>query len=267
MIRIGASTACLYPLETEQALDVLLALGFRTLEVFVNTASEITPAFISAMRRKIEKADARIVSLHPFTSVAEPYLLFTEYERRFQDGLQAYDTLFRAAADLGASFLVMHGDRITTNGCLPEAKSFERYEAVYDLGRRHGVTLAQENVCRNRSNAPEYLLHMRQALGPKAHFVFDTKQVIRSHTTNEAVLAAMGDRIAHIHISDHNDQYDCLVPGEGCGDFGQVFSHLSSFGYDGAIVIELYRKNYKVPEDLVKGAKYLEKIVKEQRII
>ena len=71
----------------------------------------------------------------------------------------------------------------------------------------------------------------------------------------------MGSHISHVHISDHNEQYDCLVPGDGSSDFGQIFSHLSSFDYDGAIVIELYRKNYKSPEDLIKGAKYLEKYV------
>lgn len=40
MIRIGASTANLYPMETERALDRLLQLGFRELEVFLNTESE-----------------------------------------------------------------------------------------------------------------------------------------------------------------------------------------------------------------------------------
>ena len=47
---IGASTANLYPMLTEEALDTLLALGFRNLEVFVNTESEIVPAFFRCIR-------------------------------------------------------------------------------------------------------------------------------------------------------------------------------------------------------------------------
>ena len=38
---IGISTACLYPLETENALDRLLQLGFRRFEVFLNSFSEL----------------------------------------------------------------------------------------------------------------------------------------------------------------------------------------------------------------------------------
>ena len=46
MIEIGASTANFYPDLTENALDTLLDLGFRTLEVFINTESELEPHYI-----------------------------------------------------------------------------------------------------------------------------------------------------------------------------------------------------------------------------
>ena len=51
---IGASTSNLYPALTEEALDRLLKLGFRELEVFVNTESELDPAFIAMLREKAE---------------------------------------------------------------------------------------------------------------------------------------------------------------------------------------------------------------------
>ena len=43
MIDIGASTANLYPEVTEESLQQLLKAGFRRIEVFLNTESEIDP--------------------------------------------------------------------------------------------------------------------------------------------------------------------------------------------------------------------------------
>ena len=38
-MRIGASTACFFPLVTEKALDNVLNLGFEQAEIFFNTRS------------------------------------------------------------------------------------------------------------------------------------------------------------------------------------------------------------------------------------
>ena len=39
----GVSTACLYPMETERALETLLRLGYRRFEVFLNAMEELFP--------------------------------------------------------------------------------------------------------------------------------------------------------------------------------------------------------------------------------
>ena len=56
---VGASTANLYPALTEDALDQLLELGFRDLEVFVNTESELDLSFISTVRKKYSFSSRR----------------------------------------------------------------------------------------------------------------------------------------------------------------------------------------------------------------
>lgn len=60
---VGASTANLYPALTEDALDQLLELGFRDLEVFVNTESELEPSFIAMLREKAARREARILAM------------------------------------------------------------------------------------------------------------------------------------------------------------------------------------------------------------
>lgn len=258
-MKVGASTANLYPALTEEALDSLLRMGFRELEVFVNTDAEIAPAYIRGLRRRADEAGARICAMHPFLSGMEPYLLFSAYERRYQDGLRYYARLFEATAELGASFMVMHGDK--ADGVLPVEESIARYEGVYDLGRTYGVTLAQENVVRFRAGDIAYLSAMRRQLGDKAHFVFDAKQARRCGYTAAQVIAAMGGSIAHVHISDADEAHDCLLPGRGREDLRALLSLLARTGFDGSLMIELYRTNFETDEDLCQGKQVIEKLL------
>ena len=255
-MHIGASTANLYPMNTEDALDVLLRLGFRELEVFVNTESEIAPSFIRELKERLQAAGARAVSLHPYISGSEPYLLYSAYERRYRDGLDMYARLFEAAASLGAGLLVMHGDK--AEGVLPVEESIARFEGVSGLGRAYGVTLAQENVVRFRASDNAYIAAMRRQLGPKAAFVFDLKQCRRCGHRPEEVVAAMGPALAHVHISDHDDRRDCLPPGKGTVDYDRLFRLLASVGFDGPVILELYRTNFEREAELAEAKRLLE---------
>ena len=110
-MNIGISTACLYPMYTEKALETLLGQGFRLFEIFFNTLSELEPEFVSHLGKMLEQKGAVLKSIHPFTSGFESYLLFSNYERRFEDGIKFYNRYFETAARLGAKILVLHGDR------------------------------------------------------------------------------------------------------------------------------------------------------------
>lgn len=261
-MRIGASTANLYPLETERALQRLLELGFRELEVFLNTESEAEEGFVRELRARADAAGAVIRSVHPYVSGTEPYLLFSAYHRRYEDGLKIYRRIFRAAELLGATYVVMHGDK--REGVLPVERSVARFEGVYDLGRTFGVTLAQENVVRFRASDPAYISAMRRQLGEKAHFVFDIKQCRRSGHAPDEVLDAMGDALVHLHISDHDDARDCLVPGAGTVDYDRLFARLLAQRYSGSVMLELYRTNFGAEEELISGCKLLEEVLKNQ---
>ena len=257
---VGASTANLYPALTEDALDQLLELGFRDLEVFVNTESELEPSFIAMLREKAARREARILAMHPFISGTEPYLLFSQYERRMRDGMRLYEKIFAAARELGVKFVVMHGDKL--HGVLSEEESIRRFEALCDLGQDFDVTLAQENVVRFRSSDVDYIRAMRAQLGEKAHFVLDVKQARRCGLEPERVIDAMGDRIAHVHISDRDDHRDCLVPGRGTRDFPALIRHLQAAGFNGCLMMELYRTNFGEPEELLEGRQVLEETLR-----
>lgn len=248
-MRIGASTANLYPMVTETALDTLLALGFDAVEIFFNTDSEITPAFVRALRQRVQAAGATVTSVHPFLSLAEPFCLFSQYERRFWETAERYRRLFDAAAELGARYLILHGDRAEAPPLSPEEFA-ARYATLYDIGAAAGVTLLQENVVHFRAQSPEFVRQMRTLLGERAQFTLDLKQCRRAGVPLSAMLDAMGDALRHLHLSDYAPDRDCLPPGTGLTDFAALFRTLSERGYTGDGVIELYRQNFDTPQDL-----------------
>lgn len=256
-MRIGASTANLYPALIETALDDLLARGFRLIEVFFNTPSETTPAFVRSLRERADAAGAEILSVHPYLSLAEPFCLFSHYERRFREYLDTYRRLFEAAAELGARYLVLHGDRAENPPLSPEEFA-ARYAALYDAGAAVGVTLLQENVVRFRAQSPAFVRQMRALLGERAQFTLDLKQCRRAGVPLDAMLDAMGDALRHLHLSDAAPGRDCLAPGAGDVDFAALFRRLRAMNYAGDGVIELYRQNFGDPQELWDARKYLE---------
>ncbi len=255
---IGASTSNFYPAPLEDALDTVLAAGFRNVEIFLNAPSEATPAFADGLKCRCDAAGAVVSAVHPYSSFMEPFFLFAPYERRADDGFEMYKPQFEAAARLGAPLLILHGAKPLYQ--LSDEKLLERYERLYDLGRSFGVTLAQENVNKFSSAELSYLHSMKTALGEKAKFVFDIKQSGRCGLDPLQVIETMGDAIVHVHISDRDATCDCLPPGDGTRDFKAVLQALRRVGYDGVLMLELYRPNFESAEDLKRSRAFLEEI-------
>lgn len=257
---IGVSTSNLYPMKTEDALDMLLEAGFRTIEVFINTESEATIGFARKLKKRADRYGANIVSLHSHNSVSESYLYFTDYPRRYEDGLKKLELVFKSAKEMGAPYVIIHGDKPT--GPLPDTQSVLRYGELFELGRKNGVTLLQENVANYRSADLAYLREMKSRLKDKAQFVFDIKQSRRCGLEPLQVISVMGEGIRHVHISDNDDCRDCILPGRGKTDFTRIFESLAAYGFNGDIIIELYRKGFKDVSELIKACGYLMDLIK-----
>ena len=71
---IGISTGCLYPMLTEDCLKTLCEIGFRHFEIFFNTFSELETEYLDDILKIISPYNAKIKSIHPFTSGFESYL-------------------------------------------------------------------------------------------------------------------------------------------------------------------------------------------------
>lgn len=256
-MKIGASTACLYPLETEKAVQELTALNFKTIEIFFNSFSELEPQFIEYVNGELNNNKCTVTSVHPFTSAFESFMFFSRYTRRFEDSVLYYDMFFRAAQQLGAKKLVMHGGRIEDAYKTSDEEYCRRFAVISQRAEKFGIRLLHENVRGHRACSPEFISTMRRLIPQYAAFVLDIKQVIRSGFKPVELVKAMGGSLEHIHINDNNSESDCLLPGFGDFDFSEFFKAVKDTGYDGEAIIEVYRSNFVNKEDIKRSLEYL----------
>lgn len=250
----GVSTACYYPLYTELAFETLAKAGVKIQEIFFNSPCELQKEYVGDLCKLKDAYGVQVPSIHPFTSGFEPFLLFSGYSRRFYDGLAFYERYLEAAEALGAHILVIHGDRKESR--IPNTLYFERFSMLVELGRKYGVTVCQENVCRCKSFDPAFIREMKRELGEDAAFVLDVKQCVRAGVDVFDMLAAMGEKMFHLHISDHTDGQDCLAPGKGDFDTARLLRELPPSV--GSVVIELYRCNFEGEAELLTSLQFLE---------
>lgn len=260
-MRIGASTACLYPMETEKAVAVLIESGFRVIEIFFNSFSELEPKYLERLYKYISANGCEVVSIHPFLSGIEPFLLFSDYERRFYDTIDFYENFYRAAQFLGAKKLILHGGSFPDRYKLSDEEYCRRFELLANRGEEFNVETLHENVNRFRASSPEFIRAMKKIIPKNARFTFDVKQAVRSGYDPFKILAEMGNSLKHIHINDNTKEKDCLLPFCGNFNYSELFSECRKIGYDGDIIIEVYRTNFNDISELIESAKKLSKLL------
>ncbi len=255
-MNLGMSTACLYPMETEVALEEIGKRGIKTTEIFFNCESELKESFVDILVEIKEKYGLKIAAIHPTMSLAEPFMIFSAYERRFYEAIKQYTRYSQIAKKLGAEYIIMHGGR--PNGTLSDEEYCERYMALNNATRQNGVTVLQENVVNFRSGDIEFLHSMAEILGEEAKFCFDIKQSVRCGYLPERLIKEFYPYIKHFHISDHSTAGDCLIPGTGKFDFSQLFKFLEDNEFKGSLITEVYSSCYKKTDDLFQKWKAFE---------
>ncbi len=261
-MQIGISTASFYPVEIEHGIAYAADLGFRCVELFLNSESEFGVLFRRDLKRRLRELDLQVVSVHPFTSAMEGHLLFSDYVRRTRDALDQYERYFEAAADLGARYFTFHGELLRARGLPPsqsEHRRFETYHALCERASACGITFTQENVSWCKSRDIAFLRALYQNV-PELRYTFDIKQARRAGLEWQDYVEAVGDRIVNLHISDYSEKTDCLLPGLGMVDFGAMFTRLQQLGYRGSAIVEVYSSDYNMVEQLRQSRLFLESV-------
>ncbi len=254
----GISTSCLYPAETEKSLDMLGKIGVKTCEVFLNSPSETTLEFAKILNEIRSEYGIKIASVHPFSSFAETYMLFSAYQRRFDDMLEFYKRNFEVTAALGAEFSVIHGALTGTK--ITDEEYFERFARLIEEGKNSGIKVCHENVNRHLCESPDFIEKMKNYLGGDFRLIFDVKQAVRAGYSPLDFAEKFKNDIVHIHISDHTENADCLPPGKGDFNFRKLIEIMNSAGYDGDYIIELYRENFDGVDELKTALNYMQSL-------
>ncbi len=260
-MKIGISTSCLYPMYTEESFKLLAQNGIALTEIFFNANLELQPDFIKELLQIKNEYGIAVSSIHPTMSLAESFMLFSNYDRRFYEGLDMYKRYGEIAARLGAKYVIMHGGK--PNGTMDNYGYFDRFARVADVVRENGAVLLQENVVKYRAGDLEVLQNMSDYLGDNVNFCLDVKQSLRGGYSPYDVLHLLGGKIKHLHLSDSNEQHDCMLPFDGNFDFKAFLDTAVECGYTGDAVIEVYRNAFDDPRELFDShKKLLNKIVK-----
>jgi sugar phosphate isomerase/epimerase len=151
-----------------------------------------------------------------------------------------------AAAILGAPLCTTHFMGWPAH--LSEAEGYDYYRQMFEILIRHGasqgVAIALENSIDNRHQ----LKHFREIFHrlPELKLLFDIAhgKVKTAKSMTRDYLFALGDRLAHVHISDNDGQGDDHLPigapKSGGIDLGHELRGLRSFRYDGGITVEVF---------------------------
>ncbi len=247
-MKLGVSTSCFYPLETEVALENLGKAGIRHTEIFFNALSELKQSFVDMLLDIQSEYGITVASVHPTMSLAESFMIFSNYDRRYREAEEQFRRYSEIAAQLGAKYIIMHGGK--PNGILTDEEYCERYMRLKEITRENGADILQENVVRFRAGEIEFLRSMREILGEEAEFCIDLKQSLRCGYDPYELIEEFSDNIKHYHISDHSVSSDCLLPGDGGLDFKRLFTVLKEKGFDGSLMVEVYRDCYGSYSDI-----------------
>lgn len=259
ILKCGVSTACLYPDYLEDCFLQLAENGIKNTEIFVNSDCEMYNPYLSEMLAVKKEYDIDVVSVHPFTCGLETMMFFTDYDRRVNDMLEYYKRFFDYMNKFEAKFFILHGNK--KENPFPEQKYFERFAYIQETAKAFGVSVLHENVSRCTAGNLGFLENMAEYLGEKAQFVLDTKQAHRAGFDPAQFVKKLGSHIKHIHFSDFGVQGDCLKFGFGEYDNFSFFSELKKNNYNGAVLLELYRRNFTDINDLSENCKVLQNFI------
>ncbi len=262
-MQVGVSTASLFMRRNnEDALPVLNDLGVKTAEVFLTSFCEYEKEFANLLATR--KGDLSINSVHILNSQIEPQL-FSEHARVKKDSFFMLDKVLTAASIIGAPYYTFHGTaRYKQAARDPKRDDFVKMgtglREISDFCHRKGVTLCLENVEWATYNRIGVFTEMKKYI-PDLRGVLDIKQARLAGEGYQAYLQEMGESLAYVHISDIDGEGKMCLPGKGVFPFEELIKRLRDVGFNGALIIEAYKKDYQEEMQLKTACVYLEELL------
>jgi sugar phosphate isomerase/epimerase len=229
--KVGLSTASVYPEGTPVAFELAAKLGYDGVEVMVWTDPVSQDAY--ALQRLSQHYQVPILAIHA------PCLIITQRVWTTDPWTKLQKAQF-AAELLGAQTVVVHPPFRWQRDY---AKHFR--EGVRRLANETDVRFAVENMFPLRVRGREVSAYQPSwdvaAEEPYRDYTLDLSHTAVSQSDALAMLDAMADRLAHVHIADGTGQLrdEHLVPGRGNQPCAEVLEQLGQRGFEGHVIVEI----------------------------
>jgi len=262
-VQTGISTASLFLRKNnEEALPLFNSLQIKTAEVFLTSFSEYGEPFASLLKEK--QGDVSINSVHVLNTQFEPQL-FSAHPRAKADAYGWLEKVLTSANVLQAPYYTFHGmarvKRASRSGENDDFSALIKgFEKLLEFCEKRGVQLCLENVEWSTYNRPSVFEKLSNAL-PNLRGVLDIKQARISGYPYEEYLLEMGEKLAYAHVSDVDENGKICLPGKGVFDFETFIKRLIDVGFDGALLIEVYNRDYREEIELKNSCEYLNEII------
>ena len=96
---------------------------------------------------------------------------------------------------------------------------------------------------------------------PDLRGVLDVKQARIAGEGYAPYIEEMGKDLAYAHISDVTENGKMCLPGQGVFDFETFLKRLQDVGFDGALLIEVYKENFETERQLKIACDYVQELV------
>ena len=249
-IKVGLSTASVYPLKTEAAFEYAARLGYDGIELMV--WAESISQDVDAVRRLSVEYDVPVLSVHA------PCLLISQRVWG-ADPVAKLERSVRAAEELGAQTVVVHPpfrwQRRYAEGFSDQVAALEQggdvmvaVENMFPFRADRIFGTGQPSVSRMRKRggtpgiavsafAPSY----DPLDGEHAHYTLDLSHSATAGTDALEMAARMGEGLVHLHLCDGSgastDEH--LVPGRGTQPAAEICQQLAASDFAGHVILEV----------------------------
>ena len=230
-VDVALSTSCAYPDGTTAGFELARDCGFDGVEVMVGL--DPLAEDVDAVERLRDHFGVPVVSVHA------PCLLVTQ-DVWGKDPWGKLQRSAEAARQLGAEIVVVH----------PPFRWQGRYgtsfvEGIDRLNAETGITFCVENMYpwrlpKTRREFKAYLPTWDPTDQPYENLTLDLSHASTAGQRSRELVAAWGDRLRHLHLTDGKGSFadEHLMPGEGDQDAAGVLADLAASGFAGHIVLE-----------------------------
>ncbi|MFV8317898.1 sugar phosphate isomerase/epimerase family protein [Mycobacterium sp. 23] len=248
-IKVGLSTASVYPLRTEAAFEYAARLGYDGVELMV--WGESVSQDIGAIGRLSRRYGVPVLSVHA------PCLLISQRVWG-ANPIVKLDRSVRAAEQLGAQTVVVHPpfrwQRRYAEGFGEQVKALEESSGImvavenmfpFRADRFFGSDQSRERMRRRGGGPGPAISAFAPSYDPldgnHAHYTLDLSHTSTAGTDSLEMAQRMGSGLVHLHLCDGSglpaDEH--LVPGRGTQPTTEVCQMLAASDFTGHVVLEV----------------------------